>query len=164
MPPKKKTGPQQPVEPEEQPPTREELEALGLRGVPEEMVRFGVVIIPRLRALGKERLHRALLQCSEHSLREPLPCHYKQDLRVPLFSEKRRFSGGEIIALMTFGIWVWLGESEEAFAPLAESSPEVLAAARVLAARAARRESEARELKEMEEKAPLFAAALRDAA
>jgi hypothetical protein len=164
MPPKKRTGPQQQVEPEEQPPTREELEAAGVRGVPEELVRFGVVIIPRLRALGKERLHRALLCCSEYSLQEPLQYHHKQDLRVPLFSEKRRFSGGEIIALMTFGIWVWLGESEEAFAPLADSSPEVLAAARVLAARADRREREARELKELEEKAPLFAAAMREAA
>lgn len=147
-------------------PTSEEIEALGLGPLKHDMVRFCCAFVPRLRALDPATRHRALLQASEHSLREPLQYHYKSDLRVPDFDPKRRFNGEEIIALMAVGTFVHVGEDSEGGAALVEMFPEVLAAS-LLATAHVEREQAARRSEERrrdDESLPLFAGLQEDKA
>lgn len=134
----------------------------GLGGLRMDVVRFGVQVLPPLRALDFTARKALLLICSEYSLREPLHLHFKRDLRLPGWSTPTLLTGAEVVALMAFGLFVQMGSDERACAPLIEMFPEILAAARATARRAAAANAEAQEQARQRAVAatPLFAALL----
>lgn len=135
----------------------EDIEGLGALRM--EMVLFGVEVLPRLRRMSFEERKEALLQCSEHSLREPLQYHHKRDLKVPGWHQKELLNGAQIIVLMAFGLFVQMSERKDACAALIEMFPEIEAAARADKRRreVAERADRVAEQERLHREAPLFA-------
>lgn len=85
---------------------------------------YGVSALPKLRALSPNDRMKVMLEASEFSLQDPLWLHPKRDLVVKSWSE-RPLSGGQVTALIVFGLWVQVGEREEMCPQLIEDWPEI---------------------------------------
>jgi hypothetical protein len=88
---------------------------------------YGAAYLPRLRELRKAgTLDLSLDAASAYSLEHPL--HYKRD---PEFSVvgfenegvKGKLTGGQVTAIMVFGLWVKTGENEKLAGPLMAAWP-----------------------------------------
>lgn len=85
---------------------------------------YGVGMLPRLRELSWEKRQQVMLEASEHSYREPLHFCQQAQFIVPSWGDKK-LSGGQVCALMVFGLWVQMGEREEMCSGLVHDWPEI---------------------------------------
>lgn len=83
----------------------------------------GAAMLPSLRRLPEETLDAILQEAGELNLTEPLFYIHTPQLLVPSYSQKK-LTGGQVTALLVFGLWVKCGESELAFCML-KDWPEI---------------------------------------
>jgi hypothetical protein len=74
----------------------------------------GRLMLPRLRGLAYPDLH-ALIQSADKYLAQ-YPLHQSGDMTFEMPLWGRRMAGAELVALVVFGLWVYMGED----APLAK--------------------------------------------
>lgn len=88
---------------------------------------YGVDFLPRLRCLSFEERQQLLQEADAHSLCGPLHATPKARFLVPSWSEEP-LTGGEVVALLVFGLWVQCGEDEQIAGALLNDWPEIRAA------------------------------------
>lgn len=84
---------------------------------------YGAGMLPRLRQMTSDERLKMLQQADKLNMHEPLHMHPARDLEVPLWSEQK-LSGGQVIALIVFGLWVQCGEKEDVAGALLDEWPE----------------------------------------
>lgn len=85
---------------------------------------YGAGFLPKLRVLPIDDLEKVLKEAGDCSMRSPLHLMHKPEFSVPSWSEEK-LTGGQVIALMVFGLFVRLGEREKLAGPLMNSWPEI---------------------------------------
>lgn len=83
---------------------------------------YGVSFLPRLRRFERGHLKRVLFEASDINQEHPVHLIHEKRLVCPSWSDKP-LTGGEIIALMVFGLFVYMGEDETMCSPLLEAWP-----------------------------------------
>jgi len=84
---------------------------------------YGVEMLPRLRSLPIVRLNELTYQASQISEQQPLHLCQEPQFVIPAWDPNKKLTGGQVIALMVFGLWVTCGENEDMAAALANRWP-----------------------------------------
>jgi len=84
----------------------------------------GVSMLPRLRGMSPESLKRLLDEANEHNMSEPLHFCHGPRFVVPSWGA-RKLTGGQVTALLVFGLWVMVGEKEQMASCLLDGWPEI---------------------------------------
>jgi hypothetical protein len=84
---------------------------------------FGASQLPRLRTLPFDELKKLTQECSDICQENPLHMTGPQTFLIKTWSQEKPLTGGQIISLMVFGLWVMLGEQEEMCSGLVEAWP-----------------------------------------
>lgn len=90
----------------------------------------GVAMLPALRELSDETLDQLLHEANEINLIEPLNLVAEKRFTLPT-NGKEKLTGGEVTAIMIFGLWVRWGENESRRIGLKGTPDESLAGALV---------------------------------
>ena len=84
---------------------------------------YGMSYLPRLRRLTREQVLKVAGEAQELSGQCPLHQYHQAEFKVPSFDPEALLTGGQVIALMVFGLWVLCGEDERLAAPLLDKWP-----------------------------------------
>jgi hypothetical protein len=84
---------------------------------------YGVSMLPALRGLSPETLDQLIAEANMVNSSEPLYLCRERQFVLPT-NGKAKLSGGEVTAILIFGLWVKCGESETAYC-LLEDWPEI---------------------------------------
>src|SRR5690349_652955 len=83
----------------------------------------GVEMLPKLRSLAIVRLNEVTYQAARISEQQPLHLCQEPQFVIRAWEPGKKLTGGQVIALMVFGLWVTCGENEELAAALADKWP-----------------------------------------
>ncbi len=84
----------------------------------------GVGMLPGLREMSWADRKQMLLEADEHNNKEPLFFCKKPQFLVPTWTT-HLLTGGQVCALLVFGLWVQVGEREEMCGSLVHDWPEI---------------------------------------
>lgn len=85
---------------------------------------YGAGILPRLRAMDREGLQRLTNKASQLSQECPLHLIHAPEFEI-LELDSEKLTGGQVIAVMVFGLYVLCGENDKMAGALLESWPEI---------------------------------------
>lgn len=84
---------------------------------------YGADFLPRLRAMTETELNTATEAASQLSLQTPLHLCRDKEFKIPGFENKGLLTGGQVIAVMVFGLWVKMKENEKLAGALLDAWP-----------------------------------------
>lgn len=87
----------------------------------------GAAMVPRLREFSAHKRITLMEEASDISFYHPLhlPPFDKKQYIVPSWGQEP-LTGGQVVAILVFGMWVHVGEQEDLAAPLVAGWPEIL--------------------------------------
>lgn len=88
----------------------------------------GVDLLPQLREMPPEERKQVLKEANELNLSNPLFYYRTPHFSLPSLPG-RKLSGGQVAALLVFGLWVECGERDEICSTLLKEWPEIKLAA-----------------------------------
>jgi len=86
---------------------------------------YGASMLPILRRKTKEEISSLLKEVQEISGEHPVHLIREEKFVCPSFSKDKKLSGGQVMALMVFGLYVVLGERDELAGGLIDNWPEI---------------------------------------
>jgi len=99
------------------------------------IMNYGADMLARFRQMDFDQRQKVLDEAVEISMREPLHFCHEPQFTVPSWGNQK-LSGGQVAALMVFGLWVQCGEDEKAASGLIiDWGPEIKQACAVAALR-----------------------------
>lgn len=85
---------------------------------------YGTAFLPRLRQMTGDQRERVLDEANEANARDPLHMIHRPTFSIPSWS-KEKLTGGQVTALLVFGLWVQTGEDEGMAHCLISDWPEI---------------------------------------
>lgn len=89
------------------------------------LVFYGQWLLPIFRDMSREKLQAILKAAGDINARDAIHLVHDEKYSIPEFEDGMKLTGGKVMAIMVFGLYVLMGERDELCGTLLDSWPEI---------------------------------------